>query len=342
VTSDTQARALAARGRLRLPLPRSGSQQALDVIERLTNGDLQARCDASSGRLGEAVNALADRVMELVMGVSGSVDLLNSGGEDLFMASAQLSSATEVAAEQVGLVTATSREIAAEVAQVAAGAQSLSGHTLELSQTVNDSKSASDSASVQASQRATESVALGARLQTSAEQIHDVVGVIAQIASQTKLLALNATIESARAGEAGVGFGVVAQEVKVLAQETQKATDEISARVGQIVTDATAASRAFRDILEVVDAAQKLQDNTARAVAEQTEATGRIAKSASAAGEGAQNITTAIETTNTAVQGAATASGGIQEQAMRLLGMASELARLSRWETVDSGSEGIF
>ena len=61
MTSDTQARALAARGRLRLPLPRSGSQQALDVIERLTNGDLQARCDASSGRLGEAVNALAER-----------------------------------------------------------------------------------------------------------------------------------------------------------------------------------------------------------------------------------------------------------------------------------------
>jgi methyl-accepting chemotaxis protein len=338
---------IAAGARRLLPSMQPDTDRVIAVIERLAAGDVTARCrDAgSTGRLATAVDALADRINELVAGIAGSVDLLNSGGEDLFMASAQLSSATEVAAEQVGLVTTASRQIAGEVACVADGVQTLSANTQELSRSIHSSASASESAQT-ASVQAVDSVALGERLQSSAEQIQSVVGAIAKIASQTKLLALNAAIESARAGDAGVGFGVVAQEVKQLAQQTQEATDDITQRISQIVTDSTSASRAFREIREILDAvaaSHEMQTSTAAAIDEQNEAASRIAEFATSAGQGATEITNAIETTNVAVQTAAAASSGVQDQAMRLLGTASELARLrDAWGMTTTADDGAF
>src|SRR6185295_7574515 len=90
-----------------------------------------------------------------------------------------------------------------------------------------------------------------AKLGSSSSEVGEIVKVITSIAEQTNLLALNATIEAARAGEAGKGFAVVASEVKDLAQETAKATEEISSRIQTIQTDTSAAVEAIARIAEV-------------------------------------------------------------------------------------------
>jgi methyl-accepting chemotaxis protein len=197
--------------------------------------------------------------------------------------------------------------------------------TVALSSAVAESREAS----TLAAERAGSSVSLGNQLHASAQGIVGVVAVISKIAAQTKLLALNATIESARAGEAGRGFGVVAEEVKRLAQQTQEATDDIAERIENIVADATSASDAFREIVEVVDTARSLQMTTVEAIAEQAETSRRIASVAEDAGAHALSIRESLAATTQAVGEAATGSSAMQDQAMRLLGMASELGRLT-------------
>ena len=116
------------------------------------------------------------------------------------------------------------------------------------------------------------------RLGASSKQIGDVVKVITQIAEQTNLLALNATIEAARAGEAGKGFAVVAGEVKDLAQETAKATEDIARQVEAIQAETAEAVDGDRADLEIIDDINGYQATIASAVEEQTATTNEMSR----------------------------------------------------------------
>jgi len=111
------------------------------------------------------------------------------------------------------------------------------------------------------------------QLGESSKEIGDVIRLITSIAEQTNLLALNATIEAARAGDAGKGFAVVADEVKQLAQETARATEDISRRVQAIQDDAERATAAIGDISGVIARINEYQTTIAGAVEEQTATT---------------------------------------------------------------------
>jgi methyl-accepting chemotaxis protein len=146
-------------------------------------------------------------------------------------------------------VAAAAEQVSRNVQTVAAGAEEMGASIREIA------NSASEAAQV-----ATEAVEIVgsvnstvAQLGASSAEIGNVVKLITTIAEQTNLLALNATIEAARAGDAGKGFAVVASEVKDLAQETAKATDDISGRVQAIQADAEAAVSAISRIVEVID-----------------------------------------------------------------------------------------
>jgi len=178
------------------------------------------------------------------------------------------------------------------VQTVAAAAEELSASITEIANRVNDS------AAIAADTSDAAGLTSGtiAELSMQAQKIGSIISLIHQIASQTNLLALNATIEAARAGEAGKGFAVVASEVKSLANQTARATDEISDNIQAIQAATARAVGEIKMIAEVANRSREIATGIAGAVEEQSTATREISSSVSRAATGtqivAENITT--------------------------------------------------
>jgi methyl-accepting chemotaxis protein len=155
-----------------------------------------------------------------------------------------------------------------------------------------------------------------------------VVKLITSIAQQTKLLSLNATIEAARAGAAGKGFAVVANEVKDLANETAKATEQITQKIQAIQQDTTKSVEALTEISGVIMRMNDISATIASAVEEQTATTKEISRNVNEAARGGSQVTDNIELV---AQAAKSTSGGAQDtlaSAGELAKMAAELQRL--------------
>jgi hypothetical protein len=157
------------------------------------------------------------------------------------------------------------------------------------------------------------------------ERIGSVIGLISKIAAQTNLLALNATIEAARAGEAGKGFAVVATEVKDLAQETAKATEDISRRVEAIQADTTSAVEAIGEISRIISEINDYQVTIASAVEEQTATTNEMSRSIGDAANGSATIAGNINSVAEAVQAQTGALNEADQSVTELSQVADEL-----------------
>src|SRR6202040_2236455 len=131
-------------------------------------------------------------------------------------------------------------------------------------------------------------------LSAAAQKIGDVIKLISDIASQTNLLALNATIEAARAGDAGKGFAVVAGEVKTLANQTTKATEEIQAQVGAIQSETGRAVEAIGNIGKTVDEMSEISTAIASAMEQQGATTHDIARNINQAADRTREVSTNI------------------------------------------------
>ncbi|KIZ32835.1 methyl-accepting chemotaxis protein, partial [Rhodopseudomonas palustris] len=228
-------------------------------------------------------------------------------------------SMADTATESVGQTTAVAAasEVATQNAQaVAAAIEELNASVNEIAQRVNESAKVSGSALDQAN----DTNAQINHLAEAAQRIGDVVKLISEIAAQTNLLALNATIEAARAGESGRGFAVVAAEVKALATQTSKATDEISAQVTAIQSATQVSVESIGGITSTISRVSEIASAIASAVEEQSAATREIAQNVSEAARSTSEVSQTI----VGVTRAAHLTG---EAAGRVVDSSTELSR---------------
>lgn len=159
----------------------------------------------------------------------------------------------------------------------------------------------------------------------AAEKIGDVVNLIQDIAEQTNLLALNATIEAARAGDAGKGFAVVASEVKSLANQTAKATEEISQQIGNIQGMTSETVSAIQDITRSVEEITETTSSIATAISEQNTATAEISRSAQEASSGTNAVSETIGTVSETIENSQSANEGMKQATQELVSESENL-----------------
>ncbi len=261
------------------------------------------------------MNQMAD---DFQAAVGGVVNTVSSASTELQSSAQALTATSEETSSQATAVAAASEEASTNVQTVASAAEELSSSIAEISRQVAQSTEISTSA-VEAAEKANEMVQ---GLAMSAQKIGEVVEMITDIAEQTNLLALNATIEAARAGEAGKGFAVVASEVKNLATQTAKATEEIGSQIGDIQGATQDSVQAIGGITKTIDEISEIASAIAAAVEEQGAATQEIARNVEQAAAGTGEVSSNIA-------GVTQAAGETGQSASQVLSAANELSQQS-------------
>lgn len=238
--------------------------------------------------------AFEDTVKGLVESVAGSAVDMRSAAESL-------SDTAEQSSQQCAAAAAASEQATTNVQTVASAAEEMTSSIGEVNQQVQNASNVTIEA-VEEANRANEQVQ---GLTAAAERIGDVVQLINDIASQTNLLALNATIEAARAGDAGKGFAVVASEVKNLATQTAKATEDIAAQIADIQGATKNSVTAISGIVDTVSKVNEIANGIAAAMEEQNAATSEISRNVHEAANGTQEVASNL----TAVAGGAKQTG---------------------------------
>lgn len=268
-----------------------------------TNAEERQRLD-SEQRANE-INAAQDK-RELMASLASDfqstvgdiVEKLTQSASGMQRDAQSLQGAADQAISESSIVTNAANQASMNVQSVASATEEMTASVSEIRRQVQSSAETSRDAVSQAK----ETSGIMSNLSDAADKIGTVVELITDIASQTNLLALNATIEAARAGDAGKGFGVVASEVKNLAQQTQGATSDIAEQVAAI-QDATAKSVSSIELIgQIINTFSEATTTISQAVEEQDNATMEISQNVQQAAQGTTEVSTSIITVNEAAK----------------------------------------
>ena len=285
-------------------------KESLSESDRLTaqqRADAEARVkrheqrDARCREFDESVTGLLAGVEEVMAELRRSAQAMSDAARQTEAEARAANQASQSAGGNVNSVAGATEELVSSVAEI--------GRQTERSSEI----------AARAAARATETDRQIQGLADAAQKVGDVVKLITDIAEQTNLLALNATIEAARAGEAGKGFAVVASEVKNLANQTARATEEIAQQVATIQGETKTAVGAIQGISEIVGEINQIASTIAAAIEQQGSATREIARNIEGASSGTQTVSVSISN----VSEAATQTGGA---AQAMLGAVAKLA----------------
>jgi methyl-accepting chemotaxis protein len=244
------------------------------------------------GRMGTALNTAMANLRESIQAISASAGQVSTAAVGMSEVGGRLQSTAAGASERAAQTRCAATQINEELSMLSSAVVEMASSIKEISRGSADAASVGEEAVAQAV-KANEIVA---RLGESSGEIDGVIKMINSVAEQTNLLALNATIEAARAGDAGKGFAVVASEVKDLAQETTRATEDISRRIDTLKADSTAAIDAIAQIQSVISRISESQTSVASAVEEQTATTSAISRATEGVMGNSQAIVDNIQT----------------------------------------------
>ncbi|MGF1607837.1 MAG: methyl-accepting chemotaxis protein [Kiloniellales bacterium] len=299
---------------------------ALAVQVFKDNGQEVERLRAEQQEAERRAQAERDKLMleladTLDVKVKAIVDAVRSASDDMTHNAQSMSKLADQTKEQSAAVRDASAEASQNVQTVAASAEELSSSIAEINRNVASSNEIAKKATEEA-RRTNEEVE---GLVAAAQRIGEVVNLIQDIAEQTNLLALNATIEAARAGEAGKGFAVVASEVKNLATQTGKATEEIAQQITAMQNATTSAASVIGGIGKTIDQMNEIASAILSTVEQQAGATQEIARNVQQACHGTEQVTDSIDSVSEAAdktdRSAASvlqASAGLAEQSVAL------------------------